>query len=242
MAGLVGVSSANAAMLVDRGLPTANLDNSAGVNRSAVAWVDGGYGPTDYWMVGDTFTNTSSQTWSIDTIRLWTVNSTATAALWGGIAGSTIGLASSSGTISTATYSDLTTYQGYSGAYRDMFQVDFGVNITLAAGQSYDFFLDGTGGSYTIPFVHASNAALSGSPQDGADNSMLWGEVVSGNFNQTSVQPWTSLNNGWDKASDVNVQAFGSIGAVPEPETYAMLLAGLGLVGVVARRRKQAQV
>jgi len=26
--------------------------------------------------------------------------------------------------------------------------------------------------------------------------------------------------------------------AVPEPETYAMLLAGLGLMGTIARRRK----
>ncbi|NBW50906.1 MAG: PEP-CTERM sorting domain-containing protein [Betaproteobacteria bacterium] len=26
--------------------------------------------------------------------------------------------------------------------------------------------------------------------------------------------------------------------AVPEPETYAMLLAGLGVMGMIARRRK----
>lgn len=30
------------------------------------------------------------------------------------------------------------------------------------------------------------------------------------------------------------------VGAVPEPETYAMMLAGLGLLGVAARRRKRA--
>jgi len=29
------------------------------------------------------------------------------------------------------------------------------------------------------------------------------------------------------------------VGAVPEPETYAMLLGGRGLLGFVARRRKQ---
>lgn len=31
-----------------------------------------------------------------------------------------------------------------------------------------------------------------------------------------------------------------SVTAIPEPETYAMLLAGLGLVGFIARRRKAA--
>ena len=232
-AGLFGVTSANAALLVDRGLPTINLNNDAGSNRSNVAWVDGGTDPADYWMVGDTIKNTSSSTWTIDTIRLWTVGATGTTALWGGIDGSTIGLASASGTASPATYSDASTYQGSSGAPKGMFQIDFGVNITLAAGQIYDFFLNGTGGQYTIPFAHASNAALSGSPQDGADGSMLWGEVVSGVFNQTSVQSWTSLNNGWDKASDVNVQAFGT---VPEPATLALF--GLALAGFAFSRRK----
>lgn len=40
----------------------------------------------------------------------------------------------------------------------------------------------------------------------------------------------------------IHVQTFnGAIpAAVPEPETYAMLMAGLGLVGFIARRRKQA--
>jgi len=28
---------------------------------------------------------------------------------------------------------------------------------------------------------------------------------------------------------------------IPEPETYAMMLAGLGLMGFVARRRKQKE-
>jgi hypothetical protein len=35
--------------------------------------------------------------------------------------------------------------------------------------------------------------------------------------------------------------AVGITSAVPEPETYAMLLAGLGLVGAIARRRKAKQ-
>jgi hypothetical protein len=37
----------------------------------------------------------------------------------------------------------------------------------------------------------------------------------------------------------VFIDNFKSVSAVPEPETYAMLLAGLGLVGAIARRRKQ---
>lgn len=44
--------------------------------------------------------------------------------------------------------------------------------------------------------------------------------------------------------STMDIRAFDAIGwnvaaAIPEPETYAMLLAGLGLLGFTARRRKQ---
>ena len=49
----------------------------------------------------------------------------------------------------------------------------------------------------------------------------------------TSVQPvsgflWPTVNN----------LTMGVAAAVPEPQTFAMLLAGLGFVGFMARRRR----
>lgn len=82
-----------------------------------------------------------------------------------------------------------------------------------------------------------------------------WGGQVVGTVNN-------SLNGGWQSVSytlvgngGLEALSFKAIGtsdglgtsldnisltsAVPEPETYAMLLAGLALVGLTARRRKQ---
>jgi hypothetical protein len=39
-----------------------------------------------------------------------------------------------------------------------------------------------------------------------------------------------------------NIRVSAPVAAVPEPETYAMLLAGLGLMGAIARRRKAKQI
>ena len=219
-------------LLFDRGLPTANLNNDAGPDRSNVAWAFTEYTSPNYWLVGDTFTNTSSETWSIDTIRLWTVGNTDTAILRGGLAGSTIGI------ITDATYADPSSslYQGSSGSMIAMHQVDFAVNISLGAGQTYNFFLDGSGSEtgIVVPFVHASNAGLSGSPQEGADSLMLYANVLGGTVDMGSVGTWTSLGDGWDKASDVNVQVFGH---VPDGGATLVLL-GLALVGLSTLRRK----
>jgi hypothetical protein len=68
---------------------------------------------------------------------------------------------------------------------------------------------------------------------------------------EISVANLTSLpiSNYWLQINGTVVGSGGSYGgnanlvvsAVPEPETYAMMLAGLGLMGAVARRRKAKQ-
>jgi hypothetical protein len=61
-----------------------------------------------------------------------------------------------------------------------------------------------------------------------------WGTLTFGaNFTNLASLKWSQ---------GLTVYAVDNLNvtAVPEPETYAMMLAGLGLVGLAARRRKQA--
>lgn len=226
-------------LLIDRGLPTANLNNIAGANRSNVAWAFGA-DEMGTWVVGDTFTNTSGFNYHIDTIRVWTVGAfdAGSLKLLGGLDGSgTFATLSTSATTALVTYSNGASYEGTFGGSSPLTQVDFAVSgLTLGAGDTYDFFLEGTRSDGATPyvFVHASNGGLSGSTQQGSDNEMLAGIYSGGTV--SSVETWTSAGNGWDKASDVNVQVFGT---VPDAGSTVLLI-GLALTGLGLVRRRFA--
>jgi hypothetical protein len=77
-------------------------------------------------------------------------------------------------------------------------------------------------------------AVLSGWTAMYAGTNDFWMELDATN---TSTFRYTSvLKESYWRGDDVKI----SVVPVPEPETYAMLIAGLGLMGVVARRRRKA--
>jgi hypothetical protein len=226
----IAATGTQAALIFDRGLPTANLNNDAGSNRSNVMWAFGA-DSNGQWLAGDDFTLSNTGNYYVETISVWSTSSTGS--LWLGANGGTIT------NLGTASSSTLVTYPGTSlnyetstaGTFRDIYQLTFTVNSVLSGGTTYQFFLDGptTGTSYA--YLHSSNAALSGSTQQGSDNYMLAASVLNGTL--SNVEQWTSLGNGWDKASDANIQVYGA----PVPIPAAVWLLGSGLLGLVGLRR-----
>lgn len=79
--------------------------------------------------------------------------------------------------------------------------------------------------------------ASSGSPYRTFDNAA--------GLNNTAISQMSVIgtNGAFVAANDAfEIGSPGMIAAVPEPQTYAMLLAGLGLVGAIARRRKSVNL
>jgi len=240
LASVALATTASAGLIFDRGLPTANLNNVSGANRSNVAWADGG----STVLMGDNFSLAYADV--INEIRVWVASRDPVPPanaykLYLGTdigVGTVVNFVESSSSVSLTTYSGGATYQATNGDMINLFEVDFsGLNLALGAG-TYAFGIGGLVSSTcavcNTPFVHASNAALSGSPQMGADD-LIYGFNSLGALDVANGYPFNSFNNGWDKSSDINVQVFA-----PEPSSVALIaVALLSLLGLGLMRRRR---
>jgi hypothetical protein len=233
--------AADSALVVDRGLPQANLNNASGTARSNVRW-----SWYDHGFVGDDFTvGAAGERWVIDSIRVWTVPGTAgnqaarlgefyqdVRLYFGGAARdltpvSTAQLSADSDEIGNpdvrvteATQNGALMYDDFGTPLR-IWQVEFtNLNLTVAGGMKQRFGVWGNGravpGSEDKTYTwynHASNAALSGARQDGADGEMLLFDAAG-----RADQAFKAQGNGWDKVADINVQVFAHrVGGRPAP-------------------------
>lgn len=178
----------NASLIVDRGLPDENLNNAAGGDRSNVAWAFEG----DY-LSGDDFTlgalNPNAGKWRIDQIRVWTIGGESSLGdrfssikLFMGAEGSTVPEAASANLtagsnatdnanveVNQVSYADGTDYQGSGDGFLNIWQLDF-FNLGLFDPGLQLFALGGEPLDDGLAFLHASNASLSGTTQDGSDD------------------------------------------------------------------------
>lgn len=114
--------------------------------------------------------------------------------------------------------------------------------LTFASGVAYVGFLWGSPDLYnTVTFwsngtqLASFTGASSGTTAYGQDVSTYFNFYADGSDLVTSVT-FASSNN----AFETDNFAY-TVTAVPEPESYAMMLAGLGLMGFIARRRKKSK-
>jgi hypothetical protein len=244
------IASSAPVMVVDRGLPTGNLNDAAGDNRSNVAWSQGNENVT-----GDTFTiGEPGETWVIDAIRTWSIGHIETdfgdewsdVTLYLGTAGTDDLVPIATGTVTAGTNTNSNpnithTPAQYVGnvdyepannpSARQIWQNDFtNLDITVEGGVTYYFAVDGITESYYW-FNHASNATLSVSPQDGADDQYYtWDKSdLTASIACNSNGAIDGCDGGWDKSSDINVQVMAEqvVDEAPAPNFLERLFARL---------------
>ena len=117
------------------------------------------------------------------------------------------------------------------------FVVAIDVNTTQEAGETLQLFevWDTTTNTLLYNYLGPTNIAGIANNGNGYGDWTL-GTISLAGLNSTDGILFHAI---WSGASD-GAESFFIVGtpAIPEPETYAMMLAGLGLLGFVARRRR----
>lgn len=108
------------------------------------------------------------------------------------------------------------------------------LDIPLVAGTEFniDFFAPslGLGG---IALLDATGSTILVSDTNSSDGLNLSGSIAAGDYK------FAVLGNANGTLGGTYVGYLQTLAAVPEPETYAMLMAGLLAIGAVSRRRRQ---
>lgn len=105
---------------------------------------------------------------------------------------------------------------------------------SVAGDLDYALTLSFPGFNFTLPQVTFTSVSLgSYTSQIGAGNVFSFAGVAAGNYDLSAKG---SVAGGGTNF----IHAQYTVTPVPEPESYAMLLAGLGVMGAIARRRNKA--
>ena len=225
------VFAADTAPVVDRGLPQANLNNASGTTRSNVRWSrdEDGFIGDDFTIgaVGERWVIDSIRVWTVpgsshgqpaqlgefyQDVRLYlgSGNKDVTPVATTQLSADSGESSNPNVRISESTQQGSILYDDFGTSLR-IWQLDFtNLNIAVPGGMKQRFGVWGNGreipgkdGQAYEWFNHASNAALSGARQDGADGEMLQFDPAGRAKNTLQAQ-----GNGWDKSADINVQVF----------------------------------